>query len=45
MINEELREKMGQAFEQGRFDEALELSRKMDEEILKFVKQKLNCET
>ena len=34
MIDEVLRQKMGQALEEGRYDEALELSVSLDEQIL-----------
>ena len=43
MIDEVLRQKMGQALEEGRFDEALKLSVLLDEQILKAVKSQFSA--
>lgn len=39
MLNENIREKMIIAYESGRFEEALKLSREFDKEILKYYKK------
>jgi len=42
MIDEVLRQKMGQALEEGRYDEALELSVLLDKQILVAVRSQIN---
>ena len=42
MLDENLRKKMGEAFEDGNFEEALKLSKMLDKQILKHVKVSSN---
>ena len=42
LVDENLRQKVGQAFEDGDYNKALELSRELDRQILLMVKQQLD---